>query len=253
MESPVTTLDQIPWQTRPQALQDQIHVVEWQGGRLELPRFGFLIADELDQIQTVDPRNALYRLTAEASVDLSRVTSLEPRNAFAFLTRLHAKDLGAKVDLSQEEEDLCIAHSQVIGAYREKAQTLVNCVIIRSCTVILQRIKPGWTDDQTRRLPQPLIALIYEFEQQEEKGGQQEHDPEAAMRALEEDLGKLGEVSRLTATGPIGDTSTGSADDSGLEIKNLAGSALDASRAPTSSRRSAKGTRRKRPDSTTRN
>jgi len=236
-----TALDLLPWQERPQLPEQQVHVIEWNGGRLELPRFGYLIVDELDQIQAVDPKNALYRLTADTAVKLGRAAGVESRQAFSLLTMLHARDLGAKnIRFSEKEDQVCIVHSEMIGAYLEQALTLVNRVIIRSCTVILQRIKPGWTDEATRKLPQPLISAVYAFEQEEERTQQGQQDPEAAMRELEEALGKLDAVSRSIATAPTGDSSTGIAPGSGPDDLSSAAPVSGGSLAPTSSRRSRK-------------
>lgn len=239
MEQAATALDLLPWQERPQLPEQRVHVIEWNGGRLELPRLGYLIVDELDQIQAIDPKNALYRLTAETSVKLSRASgSIEHRQAFTLLTMLHARDLGARVELSKEEDNLRIEHSEIIGPYLEQALTMVNRVIIRSCTVMLQRIRPGWVDEQTRKLPQPLISAIYAFEQEEERAQQGQQDPEASMRELDDALGKLAEANRSIATAPIGDSSTGIAQDSGQDDLNSVEPTSDASPAPTSSRRS---------------
>lgn len=241
-----TALDQLPWQERPQLPEQQVHVIEWKGGRLELPRFGYLIVDELDQIQAVDPKNALYRLTADTAVKLGRAAGIESLEAFSLLTKLHARDLGAKnVKLLDKEDQACVEHSEIIGAYLEQALTLVNRVIIRSCTVILQRIKPGWTDEATRKLPRPLFSAIYAFEQEEEGGQQEQQDPEAAMRELEEALGKLNAVSRSAATAPTGATSTGNAPGSGQGALNSAAPPSGVSPAVTSSRRSKRATRPK--------
>jgi len=241
-----TALDLIPWQQQPKLPEQRVHVIEWNGGTFEIPRFGCLIVDELDQIQAVDPKNALYRLTAETSVKLSRASgSIEHRQAFALLTMLHARDLGARVELSKEEDSLRIEHSEIIGSYLEQALTMVNRVIIRSCTVVLRRIKPEWVDEQTRKLPQPLISAIYAFEQEEERAQQGQQDPEASMRELDDALGKLAEANRSIATAPIGDSSTGIAPASGPDDLNSAVKPSDASPAPTSSKRSRKATKLK--------
>jgi hypothetical protein len=241
-----TALDLIPWQQQPQLPEQRVHVIEWKGGKLEIPRFGYLVIDELDQIQAVDPKNALYQLTAETSVKLSRASgNLEPRKAFSLLTMLHARDLGARIALSEEEDSYHIEHSGIIGAYLEEALTMANRVIIRSCTVILQRIKSGWIDEMTRQLPQPLISAIYAFEQEEEGAQQVQSDPDAAMRELEKSLGKLAEVSRSIVTVPTGDTSTGNAPGSGQGALSLAAPTSGDSPATTSSRRSKRVTKPK--------
>lgn len=247
-----TALDLIPWQEQPQLPEQRVHAIEWNGGKFEIPRFGYLMIDELDQIRAVDPKNALYQLTAETSVKLSRASDrIELRQAFSLLTMLHARDLGAKVALSEEEDRYRIEYSEIIGAYLEQALTMANRVIIRSCTVILQRIRPGWVDEQTRKLPQPLISAIYAVEQQEERGQQGQQDPEASMRELEESLGKLAEVSRSIVTDPTGATSTGSAPGSGQGALNSAAPPSGVSPAPTSSRRSKRATKPKGSDYTT--
>ena len=239
-------LDLIPWQQKPQLPEQKTCVIEWNGGTFEIPRLGYLMVNELDQIQAIDPKNALYRLTAETSVEISRATNLEHRQAFALLTKLHARQVGARVELSTTEDDICIEHSKIIGSYLEQALTMTNRVVIRSCTVVLQRIKPEWTDENTQRLPQELISNIYAFQQEEERAQQEQPDPEAAMRDLEEGLGKLAEVSRSNVIDPTGDSFTGTAHGSGPDGSNLGANSLDSSLAPMLSKRSQKGMKRKK-------
>ena len=243
MEKTVTALDLIPWQ-QPPTLDTGVHVIEWNDGKLEIPRLGYLTANELAQIQAVDPKNALYRLTSDTAVSLGRASDTEPRNAFALLTMLHARDLGARIQLSLEEEKIYATHGPIISTFLKEALATSNSVIIRSCTIILQRIKNGWTDEGTIQLPSSLLGLIYSFEQEEEKGKEQQ-DPEAAMRELEDSLGKLAVESRSNATDPTGDSSTGIAPGSGQGEQNSVEKTSATSLVATSSKRSRKALRSK--------
>ena len=232
----MTALDLIPWQ-QPPTLDAGVHVIEWNDGRFEIPRLGYLTANELAQIQAVDPKNALYRLTSDTSIILGRAAEIEPWNGFALLTMLHARDMGVRIQLSPEEKKIYAVHGPIISPFLEEALVMSNIVIIRSCTIILQRIKSGWTDEATKLLPSSLLGLIYSFEQEEEKGKEQQ-DPEAAMRELEDSLGKLAVVSRSNATGPTGDSSTGIAPGSGQGEQNSVEKTSATSPVPTSSKRS---------------
>lgn len=232
------TFDLLPWETTPQAPQ-AVETIEWNGGKLSLPRLGYLTVDELQGIRAIDPSNALYRLTADTSVALSRAAEDQsPRQCFALLTALHGRDLGAAVALTPDQKAIEMAHAAIIAPFLEQAKTITNRVVVRSVTMILQRVRPDWTDDQTRRLPAPLLSLLHAFEQEEERGSGQ-GDPAAEMRALEEALGKLQHVAS-TATDPTGSEPSGTAAASGPVRRSSAASGSARSPAGTSSRRSKK-------------
>ncbi len=123
-----------------------------------------------------------------------------------------------------------MVHAEISGPFLEEARAITNRVTIRAVTVILQRIKPAWTDEQTRKLPGPLLGILHAFEQEEERAGAGlQQDPAAEMRALEEALGKLQEVSSSIATDPTGPEPSGIAADSGPEPLSSAASASGSS------------------------
>ena len=246
------SFDLLPWETLPEAPEHATETIAWNGGELVLSRLGYLTVDELQGIREVDPQNALYRLITAAAVALSQAAATtEPGTAYptahwcyGLLTRLLAQEQGANIGrLSPEEGAVQVLHAGIIGPFLEEARAITNRVVIRSVTVILNRIKPAWTDEQTRKLPAPLLSLVYAFEQEEELAGAgQQQDPAAQMRALEEALGKLQEVSNLTATDPTGPAPSGTAAGSGPEPPSSAASASGSSPAATSSRRSKRDT-----------
>lgn len=235
-------LQQLPWQTPPQAPEQAVEAIEWNGGTMEIPRLGFLTVDELQGIRVVDPTNALYRLVTAASVALSQAAEgRSPRWCYGLLTRLHALDLGAKgTPASEDEQEVEIAHAAIIAPFLEQARALSNRVAIRSVTVILQRVRPDWSDEQTTKLPPGLFNLLHAFEQEEEAAGTPAADPAEQMRLLEEALGKLSEAMASTATDPTGDEPSGNAAASGPAPPSSAASGSVRSLAATSSRRSRK-------------
>lgn len=241
------SFDLLPWETLPEAPEHTTETIAWNGGELVLPRLGYLTVDELQGIRAIDPQNALYRLITAAAVELHQAVQSDEFTAhrcYGLLTRLLAQEQGANIGrMSPEEETVQVLHAGIIGPFLEQARAITNRVVIRSVTVILNRIRPAWTDEQTRKLPGPLLTLLHAFQQEEERtGAGQQQDPAAAMRELEEALGKLQEVADLTATDPTGPAPTGTAAGSGPEPPSSAASASGSSPAPTSSRRSKKGT-----------
>jgi hypothetical protein len=241
------TFDLLPWETKPQAPEQTTETITWNGGELVLPRLGYLTVDELQGIRAIDPQNALYRLITAAAVELCQAVQSEEFTAhrcYGLLTRLLAQEQGANIGrMSTEEETVQVLHAGIIGPFLEQARAIANRVVIRGVTVILNRIRPAWTDEQTRRLPGPLLTLLHAFEQEEEHAGAgKQLDPAAAMRELEEALGKLEEVSSSTATDPTGPAPTGTAAGSGPEPPSSAASASGSSPAPMSSKRFRKGT-----------
>jgi len=241
------TFDLLPWETLPEAPEHATETIAWNGGELVLPRLGYLTVDELQGIREVDPQNALYRLITAKAVELSQAEDQHtPSWCYGLLTRLMAQDLGASIGrMSPEEAAVQVLHAGIIGPFLEQARAITNRVTIRGVTVILNRIKPGWSDEQTRQLPGPLLTLLHRFEQEEEQAGAgPQQDPAAQMQALEEALGKLREVSS-TATDSTGPEPIGGAAGSGPEPLSSPASGSGSSLAPTSSRRSRQGTRPK--------
>jgi len=242
------SFDLLPWETAPQAPEQPTATIAWNGGEMTLPRLGYLTVDELNSIREIDPQNALYRLITAAAVALSQAaTDRSAHWCYGLLTRLLAQDMGANAGrMSTEEESLQVVHAEIIGPFLEQARAIRNRVTIRSVTVILQRIKPAWSDEQTRRLPGPLLELLHGFEQEEERAGAGiKTDPAAEMRALEDALGKLQEVSDSIATDPTGPAPTGNAAGSGPAPPSSAASASVGSPAATSSRPSRRAMRPK--------
>jgi hypothetical protein len=242
------SFDQLPWQTLPEAPEHTTETIAWNGGELVLPRLGYLTVTELQGIRAIDPQNALYRLITAAAVELHQAgmpgDEFTAHRCYGLLTRLLAQEQGASIGrLSPEEQAVQVLHAGIIGPFLEEARAITNRVVIRSVTVILNRIKPAWTDEQTIRLPAPLLSTIYAFEQDEELAGAgQQQDPAAQMRALEEALGKLQEASNSTATDPTGPAPIGTAAGSGPEPPSSPASGSGGSLAPTSSRRFRRGT-----------
>lgn len=241
------SFDLLPWETPPEAPEHATETIVWNKGELVLPRLGYLTVTELQGIRAIDPQNALYRLITAAAVELSEVVQSEEFTAhrcYGLLTRLLAQEQGANIGrLSPEEGAVQVIHAGTIGPFLEQARAITNRVVIRSVTVILNRIKPAWTDEQTLRLPAPLLSMVYAFEQDEELAGAgQQQDPAAQMRALEEALGKLQEVSNYPATDPTGPAPSGTAAGSGPEPPSSPASGSGSSPAPTSSRRFRKDT-----------
>jgi hypothetical protein len=241
------SFDLLPWETLPEAPEQATETIAWNGGELVLPRLGYLTVTELQGIRAIDPQNALYRLITAAAVELHQAVQSDEFTAhrcYGLLTRLLAQEQGANIGrLRPEEEAVQVLHAGIIGPFLEEARAITNRVVIRSVTVILNRIKPAWTDEQTLCLPGPLLGILYAFEQDEELAGAgQQQDPAAQMRALEEALGKLQEVSSSTATDPTGPAPIGTAAGSGLEPPSSPASGSGGSLAPASSRRFRKGT-----------
>jgi hypothetical protein len=241
------SFDLLPWETLPEAPEQATETIAWNGGELVLPRLGYLTVDEAQSIREVDPQNALYRLITATAVELSQAAHGDHTAPWCYglLTRLMAQDMGANAGrMSPEEQAVQVLHAGIIGPFLEQARAITNRVTIRGVTVILNRIRPGWSDEQTRKLPGPLLTLLHAFEQEEEQAGtgQRQQDPAAQMRELEEALGKLQEVSDSIATDPTGPALSGTAAGSGLEPQSSAASSSESSPAPTSSRRFRKGT-----------
>jgi hypothetical protein len=239
--------NELPWKTRPQTLEQVFVEIEWKGGVLRIPRLGYMVADELAELAKIDPKNAGYRLTLQHSNTLAQATELSPRLCYSVLAKAQLRELGQNVDYTEQEAGIIITMNELVNNYLDEYRAILNRIRIRAVSIILQRIVPGWPEEKTRKLPEPLIDQIFNFQQEEERGLDTAIDPEAdameKMKALEEDLGKLQEASQLTATAQTGHLPTGNASDSGQAPQNLPAKVSGDSPAPTSSKRSRPATK----------
>lgn len=234
--------DQLPWETKPQTLENAFGEITWKGGVLKLPRLGYLEVDEMNEIAKVDPNNGPYMLTMNKANELAVATELSPRYCYSLLARFYTRDLGAKVELTEDEENIAIRHSGLVGEYLGQIHTMQNRVKIRAATVILNRVVPGWPEEKTLKLPKELIAQVHEFYLEEERGMDKPTTPEEDMAALDEQLGKLREVSSIAA-GRTGSAATGNANASGPAPPSSVASDSAGSPETTSSRPSKRATK----------
>jgi hypothetical protein len=234
--------DQLPWETPPQAIKDAHAEIKWKEGVLRIPRFGYLTVDEMTDIAKVDPSNSPYLVTMTKSNELAVASELSPRYCYSILTRHYVKNLGARADFTDEEDDISIKHSLIIRSYLDQMNTRQNLINIRAATIMVQRVAPHWQEEKTRKLPKELIALLCEVYQEEERGMDKPTTPEEDMKLLDEQLGKLRQVG-LIAADQTGSGATGSVSGSGQEPPSSAANASDASQVPTSSKRSKRVTK----------
>lgn len=249
-------VDLIPWEINPKDLTSNVFTVEWNDGSFTVPKYGYLEVGELNRIRQVDPSNALYRLTSRKAIELNKalidrsdndnsyeVPVLQPRQCFALLSSLLARHMGAAISLDESEDLIQICFSHIIGPYLDEGKNLSESIPIRSVSVILQRIRPGWTDDETRKLPPALFNLIHELYQEEEAGGQKPLNTDEQIKELEETLGKLRADVRSIAIDQTGQNSSGNAEGFGQEPRNLNEQTMVASLDSSSSKRSKLATR----------
>lgn len=234
--------DQLPWETQPQTLKDAHAEIKWKEGLLRIPRLGYLTVDEMTEIAKVDPSNGPYLVTMSKANELAVASELSPRYCYGILARHWTRNIGAKAEFTEEEDNLSIRHAAIIRAYLEEINIRQNLIIIRAATVMAQRVAPLWQEEQTKKLPKELISLLYEFYQEEERGMDKPSSPEEDMRLLDEQLGKLREASSIAA-GRTGSSASGSASGSGQDPLSSAANASDASQVTTSSKRSKRATK----------
>lgn len=250
-------LELIPWETKPKEFEPQVFTVEWSDGSFEIPKYGYLRVEELNEIRKLDPTNALYRLTSKKAVELNKaliensekegvhlLPVLKDRQCFALLSSLMARHMGAPAALSEVEEDIRVRFWHIISPYLDEGRDVAEAVPIRSVTIMLQRIRPGWTDDETKKLPPGLFNIIYGFYQEEESAGQPQASPDEQLKELEETLGKLREDVKSIAIDRTGPNSSGNAVGSGQARKNSSVKTTDSSQGNLSSEPLKQATRR---------
>jgi hypothetical protein len=257
-------LDLIPWETAPELPQGH-REIKFRGGTIRIPERGFIDANEAEHIRRADPQNGLFVLLTEAAAEIAKRETqaaaeiakregvgdggdgeeLSPRLVYGFLLKLQAAELGITARLTEQEHAWQVRHSALIAETMAQGRVLHNRVAIASATVMLRRVKPEWSDDQTMRLPTPLISALHAFEADEERAGAPPADPAAESAQLEDALGKLEKATRSIATGHDGPTSSGPAGDSGPAPPSSAANGSAGSPPPTSLRRSRKASKPK--------
>lgn len=236
-----SSLDLIPWEQQPEALEQTSFTVEWNGGKFLIPRLGYLTVDELDHLGTADPKNALNRLLYETSIELSKAIddkedppTWTAYRCFQLLMNLHFIHYGGMPPLTPEEKTIEILYQHIILPFIEKSVACQNRVVIRSVSIMLQRIKPGWTDEETRKLPSDLRSSIHAHFVDEQNAGKPQLDPAEQIKQIEDLLGKPIGENPSTVTDPTGANSIGTANDSGQAAPNSTEKTLAPSQVTTS-------------------
>jgi len=249
-------LDLIPWETQPELPEEQEAVIGFRGGTLRLPRLGFMTGNEMECIRRPDPQNAMLlaattsaaaRVRAEAE---SGGAALSPRAAYGLLLKLQAGEFGLAGRLTEIEQDLQVRHAALVSGYLQEVRVIANRVVIASVTAILRRIRPGWTDEQTMRLPGDLISALHAFQQEEEQAGSPPVDQATLLAQLDDALGKLNEAIPSPQTDPAGPPSSGNADASIPALPSSPASGSGTSPAASSSKQSPRGSRQSASGST---
>ena len=236
--------NQLAWKTPPTVPQGEVEVIQWLDGVLEIPRYGYLNATELERIREVDPANKQIEILYREAVNLANaINNTEKWNSakcYGLLTTFWANiNRGARGSWSptEEEAEILVTHKNISLGCIEKLKDAASIVKTRTITVVLQRNTSSWNDEMTANLPGHLQDKIYEFANEEASGGMGDRDLKAAQAALEDDLKKLQEESRLILREPTSVNSTGNAKSSGQRRKSLAATTTANSPATTSSKR----------------
>lgn len=239
--------NQLAWKTLPTVPQGEVETIQWLDGVLEIPRYGYLNATELERIREIDPANKQIEILYRESVNLSTaINDPEKWNSVkcyglltAFWANINRGARGAWTP-TEDEAQILVTHKDISLRCVEKLRDAASIVRTRTITVVLQRNTPNWNDEMTAELPGHLQDKIYEFANEEASAGMGEHDLKAAQVALEDDLKKLQEESQSILTDPISPSSTGNVKSFGQRRKNSAVKTMDSSQATTSSKRSRK-------------
>lgn len=241
------TWNQLAWKARPAVPDSTIETIKWLDGELEIPRYGYLTATEMQLIRDVDPSNAQIQILYRSSVELAAKIN-DPDNwgsvkCYGLLTMLFA-NINGSWKPTQEEAQVILGNKDLIEECIKKVKDAHSIVKIRTISVVLQRNTPGWTDQATADLPAALQDKIYDFANEEATAGMGEVDLAKAQQSLENDLKKLRADSRLILTDQTLPNSSGSAEDSGQGPQSLPAKTTVRSRLATSSRQSKRASKR---------
>lgn len=248
------TIDLIPWESSPKIELEPFEIT-WQGGRFSVPRLGYMTAHELTLIREIDPDNTIYRITLKTTVRLKELLEKNgydniphSHQLFLMLSTIHFEHKGVRslgFEFDPLKEELELNYRGVLDEYLESIKELESQIMIRSATVMMQRIESEWSDKNTTDLPEGIKLSLYALQQQEESAGRNE-DPTEQRREIEDDLKKLQAAMQSIVAARTGSTPIGNAVGSGPAQQNLAEKPLAASRRGTSSKRLSEATSTKR-------
>jgi hypothetical protein len=247
----MSAIDLIPWEQKPEKELEPAEI-SWNNGKFLVPRLGYMTPDELTKIREIDPENETYRKTLDTTIRLRKALEANEykdiptaHQLFLMISTLHyehkgVRSLGFEVDPLKEEIEL--NYRGILDDYIESIKQLESRIMTRSATVMMQRIRPAWNDDNTAELPEGIILSLYSLQQQEESAGRDE-DAVEQRKAIEDDLKKLQAAMQSIVAARTGLTPTGNAVDSGQTRQNSAAKNSVVSRRNTSSKRSGVVTR----------
>ena len=233
-------MSQLPFKTQPKKATKVVGNQEW--GELEFPVYGDLIVGERLTIDEAENRLSIFKMTAEAAIEIAKEEKLTYMDAHAFVTKSVLSAAG--IDLTLREQELSIKYSsQLNDVGRQIVDASYEKVAVWATAMIRYRLSgmDDWTKERTMGLPQGLVNDIYSFAQSEAEAkskSNQEKEDESAK--LEEELGKLrGVLGSLPSelTGPL---LTGSASSTGQQPPSSTATASRSSRRATSRKPSSK-------------
>lgn len=236
------TIDLIPWEQAPNEKLEPAEI-KWNGGMFLVPRLGYMTPNELTKIREIDPDNEIYRMTLDATTTMHKAMEANEYHSlplkhqlFLMLSTIHFEHKGVRslgFETNPLREEIETNYREILDNYIASISELERRVMVRSATVMMQRIGPEWTDEATAEFPEAILLSLYSLQQQEEYTGRNE-DPVEQRRAIEEDLKKLQAAVRSIVAARTGLKPTGNAADYGHMLQNLSEVALEASPPPTS-------------------
>ena len=166
-------------------------------GILQFPVFNCLLTGERILVDEIDYQSTVAEQTHRLAQIIREADDLPEATANLVAARLMARHIGIPVVLEPLEDQIRLREHQLIrdidNRLSAQNQAQVTRLVTAAIVYRLGKVDPDcakWTDEQTLGLTEGLRNAVYVFMLKEQRGGAAPADPEAALQAMADSLGK---------------------------------------------------------------
>jgi hypothetical protein len=208
-------------------------------GTLYIPIHLGLSLRERYLMREVDRTDEVFLNMSALAVHIAKEESIDELDAYRMVNRVLGGISGATVVPTPEESRLGIVYAAQFQELSKLNQDNEEGKAVRACTILITERLEGhedWTDENSQRLHEDLIADFYALYIREERKLTKPLDTEKELATLNEQLGKLRLEPGSRHPSPTGSTASGFASEPTQETQISVESDSPASALPTSSR-----------------
>ena len=183
-------------------------------GILQFPVFNCLLTGERILVDDIDYQSTVAEQTHRLAQIIREADDLPEATANLVAARLMARHIGIPVALEPLEDAIRLREHRLIRDIDNRLsvqnQAQVTRLVTAAIVYRLGKVDPDcakWTDEQTLGLTEGLRNAVYVFMLKEQRGGAAPADPEAALQAMADSLGKP-DLPQSTGVPSSGDSTT---------------------------------------------